>query len=62
MKNTRNGADVPGRVERRKSEINALMRDMYFSYDTSIQPELTGLNATESAGYDPYNSGIFDTS
>ncbi len=62
MKYTRNSAEVPRRVERRESEINALIRGMYVSDDTSIQPELTGLDATESAGYDPYNSGIFDIS
>ncbi len=62
MKTTRNSAEVPGRVERRESEINALIRGMHVSDDTSIQPELTGLDATEAPGYDPYNSGIFDTS
>ncbi len=62
MKYTRNSAEVPGRVERCESEINALIRGMYVSDDTSIRPELTGLDATESPGYDPYNSGIFDTS
>ncbi len=62
MKYTRNSAEVPGRVERRESEINALIRGMYDSDDISIQPEFTGLDATESPGYDPYNSGIFDTS
>ncbi len=62
MKYTKNSAEVPGRVERRESEINALIPDMYVSDDTSVQPELTGLDATESPGYDPYDSGIFDTS
>ncbi len=62
MKDTRNSAEVPRRVERRQSEINALIRGMYVSDNTSIQPELKGLDATESPGYDPYNSGIFDTS
>ena len=62
MKYTRNSAEVPGRVERRESEINALICGMYDSDDISIQPELTGLDATESPGYDPYDSGIFDTS
>ncbi len=62
MKYTRNSAEVPGRVERRESEINALIPDMYVSDDTSVQPEFTGLDATESPGYDPYDSGIFDTS
>ncbi len=62
MKYTRNSAEVPRRVERRQSEINALIRGMYDGHDTNIQPVLTGLDATESPGYDPYNSGIFDTS
>ncbi len=62
MKCTKANAEVPGRVERRESEINALIRGMYDGDDTSIQPELKGLDATESPGYDPYNSGIFDTS
>ena len=62
MKYTKNSAEVPVPIERRKSEINALIRGMYASDDTSIQPELTGLDATKSHGYDPYNSGIFDTS
>jgi len=62
MKYTRNCAEVPRRVERRQSEINALIRGMYDGDDTNIQPELKGLDATEAPGYDPYNSGIFDTS
>ncbi len=63
MKYTRNSAEVPGRrVERRELEINALIRGMYDSDDISIQPEFTGLDATESPGCDPYDSGIFDTS
>ena len=62
MKYTKNSADVPGGVERRESEKTALRRGMYVSDDTSMQPELKGLDATESPGYDPYNSGIFDTS
>jgi len=62
MKYTRNCAEVPRRVERRQSEINALIRGMYDGDDRNIQPELKGLDATEAPGYDPYNSGIFDTS
>ena len=62
MKYTRNSAEVPGRVERRESEINALIRGMYDSDDISIQPELTGLDATESPGCDSYDSGSFDIS
>ncbi len=62
MKYTRNGAEVPRRIERRESEINALIRGMYVSDDTNIQPELTGIDVTESPGYDPYNSGTFDPS
>ena len=62
MKYTRNSDEMRRRVERRQSEINALIRRMYDGHDTSIQPELKGLDATEAPGYDPYNSGIFDTS
>ncbi len=62
MKYTRNSAEVLRRVERRQSEINALIHGMYDGHDTSLQPVLTGLDAFESTGFDPYNSGSFDAS
>ncbi len=62
MDDRRISAEGHGRIERREAEIIALRRSNHVSDDTRIQPELTGLDVTDSPGYDPYDSGIFDTS
>ncbi len=60
-------ASVPGRVESDEPGKDVLMPDIYGFDDTNIQPALTILiesspDDSESTGFDPYNSGSFETS
>jgi len=60
-------ASVPGRVESDEPGKDVLMPDIYGFDDTNIQPALTILKESspddsESTGFDPYNSGSFETS
>jgi hypothetical protein len=61
------GGVYPDRVENRRQEKEASMPDIYACDDTVAQRQLETLNEPplepgESAGFDPYNSGRFDTS
>ncbi len=68
-------AAVPGQVESDEPGKDVLMPDIYGFDDTNTQPaltilkessyeviELTGNEVIESPGFDPYNSGSFETS
>ncbi len=55
------------RVKSHEPGKNVLIPDKYVSNDTITQPALrildgSSLGVSESTGFDPYNSGSFDTS
>ena len=59
-------AELPGQVKSHELGKNVLIPDEYASDDTT-QPELSILDesspdASESTGFDPYDTGRFDTS
>ncbi len=59
-------AEVPGQAKSHELGKNVLIPDEYASDDTT-QPELNILDesspdASESTGFDPYDTGRFDTS
>ena len=59
-------AEVPGQVKGHELGKNVLIPDEYVSDDTT-EPELSILDesspdASESTGFDPYDTGRFDTS
>ena len=56
------GTAVPGQVESDEPGENVLNPDKYADDDTMTQPALTILEVSESPGFDPYNSGSFETS
>ncbi len=61
------GGEYRDRVENHRQVEDIPMPDIYACDDTVAQRQLNVLNkspldASESAGYDPYNSGRFDTS
>jgi len=61
------GGEYPERVESHKQGKDVPLPDSYACDDTVAQRQLSILNelpldAGESAGFDPYNTGRFDTS
>ncbi len=60
-------SEVSGRVESHEPGKNVLIPNKYESDHTATLPTLTSLEESsfvviESTGFDPYNSGSFDTS
>ncbi len=60
-------AEVPGRVESHGPGKDIQMPNIYDCDDPFKQPKLrirykSSLDASESIGIDPYNTGIFETS
>ena len=59
--------EVPGHFESRGPENNVLIQNRYADQAMATEPELSilsdsSLDANQSAGIDPYDSGCFDTS
>lgn len=62
MNTKKNNADVAIPVERRESDENTRIPDLDTRDDIVIPPISRDPDAKGSTGFDPYDSGTFDTS